>query len=179
LWLSGVLVLALATGALRAEEKKDDPKKAEAKATPAEDNASDIDIPIPLREKIKGIKIPHHGPDGKLLMVFDIGTALKTDDTHIALEVLKIDAYSEDGRKIYIELPTAVFNLENRILYGDNNVLVKRDDFEITGKQGEFNTKTRFSKVTGNVKMIIYDIDEEEMGTSASPSPSPAASPQP
>lgn len=172
-------MLALSAGALLAEDKKDEPKKAEAKATPAADDSADIDIPVPLGEKIKGIKIPHHGPDGKLLMVFDIGTALKTDETHVALEVLKIDAYSEDGRKIFIELPTAVFNLENRILYGDNNVLVKRDDFEITGKQGEFNTKTRFSKVTGNVKMIIYDIDEEGLSPKASPSPSPSASPQP
>lgn len=169
-------MLTLSTGALLAEEKKKDESQ---EKTEAKDDAADIDIPVPLGEKIKGIKIPHHGPDGKLLMVFDIGTALKTDDTHVALEVLKIDAYSEDGRKIYIELPTAVFNLENRILYGDNNVLVKRDDFEITGKQGEFNTKTRFSKVTGNVKMIIYDIDEEGLSPKASPSPSPAASPQP
>lgn len=169
--------MTLATVPLRAEEKgnKDEKgkEKTEAKGSPTPD-ASEIDIPVPLGTPIKGIKIPHYGPDGKLLMMFDAETALKTDETHISLQVLKIDAYSEDGQKIYIELPDAIFNLENRILYGDNNVLVRRDDFEITGKQGEFNTKTRFAKILGNVKMIIYNIDEQ----GAASAPSPSASPQ-
>jgi len=176
LWLSGILALALLGGPLQAAENQKKDGKTEAKATPTPSDEPEIDIPVPLGEKIKGIKIPHHGPDGKLMMLFDAETAMKTDDTHIALEVLKIDAYSEDGQKIYIELPTAIFNLETRIMSGDNNVLVRRDDFEITGKQGEFNTKTRFAKIVGNVKMIIHDIGDSPE-TKPSPSPSPASTP--
>jgi hypothetical protein len=178
LWLSAVLALALVAGGVQAEEKKENPEKqaeAKAKPSPTPDDGPEIDIPVPQGEKIKGIKIPHYGPDGKLIMMFDAETAMKTDETHIAMEVLKIDAYSEDGQKIYIELPTAVFNLETRIMAGDNNVLVRRDDFEITGKQGEFNTKTRFAKIVGNVKMVIKDIgDTPEAQPAASPTPSPS-----
>ncbi len=167
----------MAVGPLQAEEKEKadsgkEKSEAKAKSGPTTD-PSEIDIPVPLGTPIKGIQIPHYGPDGKLLMMFDAATALKTDETHITLETLKIDAYSEDGQKIYIELPNAIFNLENRILYGDNNVLVRRDDFEITGKQGEFNTKTRFAKILGNVKMIIHNIDEQGAMPSSTPSPTP------
>lgn len=182
MWLSGILALSFLAVPLQAEEKAaaDESAKTEAKPSPTPDDGPDIDIPVPAGEKIKGIKIPHYGPDGKLMMMFDAETAMKTDETHIALEVLKIDAYSEDGQKIYIELPTAIFNVETRIMTGDNNVLVRRDDFEITGKEGEFNTKTRFAKIVGNVKMIIKDLgDTPETKPASTVAPSPAPSPSP
>lgn len=152
-------------------EEKPDPKPAAPAEKPAatgeKSNAEDsgaegFDIPVPIGERIKGIKIPHYGPDGKLLMMFDAETALKTDEQHIELDMLRIDAYSDDGKKIYIELPRSVFNLETRILTGENRVLIRREDFEITGNSGEFHTKNRFAKIIGNVKMTIYSTENFE-----------------
>ncbi len=164
-----VAFLVLAPGLLLAEEKAEPKTQQTDKAASDGDKSKAVvsdtegfDIPVPIGERIKGIKIPHYGPDGKLLMMFDADTALKTDDQHIELDMLKIDAYSEDGRKIYIELPRSVFNLETRILTGENRVLIRREDFEITGNSGEFHTKNRFAKIIGNVKMTIYSTEDFE-----------------
>ena len=121
-----------------------------------------MDIPVPIGEDIKGIRIPYYGEDGKTLqMTFDAEVARKLDETHIEMENLKIDNYSEDEKDFYIELPTAIFDLETRILTGDKSVLIRREDFEIVGDAVEFHTKNRFGKILGNVKMIIFSSDIE------------------
>ena len=38
-------------------------------------------------------------------------------------------------------------------------VVIKRDDFEIVGQTGEFNTRTRFARFLGNVKMTILNTE--------------------
>jgi lipopolysaccharide assembly outer membrane protein LptD (OstA) len=71
------------------------------------------------------------------------------------MESLKLEALDGEGRKIFVELPQALFNLETRILTGENSAKISREDFEITGDSIEFNTKTRFGTLRGNVKMVI------------------------
>jgi len=147
------------------------PGQAEVKASPEADknsakekNPDDdaFDIPVPIGPPIKGLKVPHYDDEGNLMFLFDAAVARKVDEGHIEMENLKIDAYSDDGKKFYIEMPAAVFNLETRILAGDEKVLVRREDFEILGDAGEFNTKTRFAKITGKVKMTIFSTDSLE-----------------
>jgi len=84
------------------------------------------------------------------------------DDVNIELENLKIDAVGDDEKKFLVEMPQSVFNIESRMLTGENGVLIKRDDFEIRGKAAEFNIKSRFGKVLGNVHMIIYSTEDFE-----------------
>ncbi len=143
----------------RAESKTDD--KSKKKGGEADNTAAqkDFDIPVPEGVPVKGIRVPHYDENGQLVMLMNADVARKIDENHIEMENLKIDAYSDDGKKFYIELPKSVFNLENRVLTGNDRVLIKREDFEIRGDQGEFETKTRFAKVIGNVQMIIYSAD--------------------
>jgi hypothetical protein len=56
-------------------------------------------------------------------------------------------------------MPLSVFNVVTRILTGKDQIVIKRDDFEIIGDTGEFNTKTRFAKFLGNVKMTILNTE--------------------
>ena len=118
-----------------------------------------FDLPVPVGEPVKGLRVPQYDEEGNLQFMFDAETARKIDDKTVELEVLKIDAYSEDGKKFYVELPRAVFNLETRILNGQERVLIRREDFEIHGEESEFHVKTRFAKILGNVKMIIHSTD--------------------
>jgi hypothetical protein len=55
-------------------------------------------------------------------------------------------------------------------------VAINRSDFQITGKNMEFNTETRKGWIKGNVKMIIYDLNQE---AAATPGDSKAASSNP
>lgn len=139
---------------------KDD--KGDKKTEEKKDEAAEFDIPVPVGVPVKGIRIPQYNEDGKQIMMFDAEIAKKIDADNIEMENLKIEAVSDDDKKFYIELPKAVFNLQTRVLNGTERISIKRDDFEITGDTGEFQTKTRFAKVIGDVKMIIFNTENLE-----------------
>jgi hypothetical protein len=103
--------------------------------------------------------VPSYSPEGKLLMMLDAELARKLDADRIEFENLKIDAYTDDEKKIYVELPRSIFNLTTRILTSESRVLIRREDFELVGDAGEFYTKNRFAKILGNVKMTILSTE--------------------
>ncbi|MEI6278885.1 MAG: LPS export ABC transporter periplasmic protein LptC [Verrucomicrobiae bacterium] len=137
-----------------------DPAPAEKKKEAAK--APDFDVPIPLNIPVKGIKIPHRDETGKLLMTIEAEVATKLDDQHIELQNMKIESLDDDGKKINIEVPHSIFNIETRILSGDSRTWIRRDDFEITGDAVEFNTKTRFATMRGNIRMILQSANIEQ-----------------
>ena len=121
-----------------------------------------FDLPLPLGMPVNGIKVPQYDESGKQLMLLEAAIAKKTDETHVEMERLKLEALDAEGRKIFVELPHAVFNLETRILSGNKTATIRREDFEIIGDNIEFNTKTRFGKMQGNVKMVISTEEKSE-----------------
>lgn len=140
-------------------------KSEEPKPTPAEkkkEGEQGFDIPVPLGIPVKGIKIPHRNEEGKLIMTIEADVAKKLDEQHIDMENMKIESFDDDGKKINIELPHSIFNLDTRILTGDSHALIRREDFEITGDSVEFNTKTRNAVLRGNIRMILQSADLEE-----------------
>jgi hypothetical protein len=138
---SRILVLAAMLASLQAEEASSEP--------------ADFDLPVPVGMPVNGIKVPQYSEDGRRLMLFEAAIAKKVDEKRVEMESLKLEALDGEGRKIFVELPQAVFNLDSRILTGDNSAKISREDFEITGDSIEFNTKTRFGTLRGNVKMVI------------------------
>ena len=136
-----ILILASIVASLQAEEGSSEP--------------ADFDLPVPVGMPVNGIKVPQYSEDGKRLMLFEAAVAKKVDEKRVEMESLKLEALDGEGRKIFVELPQAVFNLDSRILTGDNSAKISREDFEITGDSIEFNTKTRFGTLRGNVKMVI------------------------
>jgi hypothetical protein len=169
--LSLALAFALSFGSLAAQQTAatPSPKQAPApgktpkKVKPESKKAAepqDIDIPVPEGVPVKGIKVPSYSPEGKLLMMLDAEQARKLDADRIEFENLKIDAYTEDDKKIYVELPRSIFNLTTRILTSESRVLIRREDFELVGDAGEFYTRNRFAKILGNVKMTIFNTEK-------------------
>ena len=136
-----ILILASILASLQAEEASSEP--------------ADFDLPVPVGMPVNGIKVPQYSEDGRRLMLFEAAIAKKVDEKRVEMESLKLEALDGEGRKIFVELPQAVFNLNSRILTGENSAKISREDFEITGDSIEFNTKTRFGTLRGNVKMVI------------------------
>jgi len=121
-----------------------------------------FDLPVPMGIPVKGIKIPHRNEEGKLVMTIEAEVAKKIDETHIEMENMKIESVDDDGKTINIILPHSVFDLDTRILSGESNALIQRDDFEITGDSVEFNTKTRHATLRGKIRMIIQSANIEQ-----------------
>jgi hypothetical protein len=165
--LRSLLAATMAVFALAAAGAADDvatpPEDSPAKADvepKKEDAGYGMELPVPAGQPVKGIKVPFYGPDGTTLqMTVEADLARRIDDANIEMENMKIEAMSDDGAQIFVEMPRSVFNMEVRMLAGENGVIIKRDDFEISGRAGEFDLKTRFGKVMGNVKMIIMDAE--------------------
>ena len=135
-------------------------KPAEGDNPAAEKDA--FDVPVPLNTPVKGIKIPHRNDEGKLLMTIEAELATKLDESHLEMENMKIESFDDDGKTIKIELPHSILNLDTKILTGDRQALIRREDFEITGDSVEFHTKTRHATMRGKIRMIIQTADLEK-----------------
>jgi hypothetical protein len=162
-------------------EKKGDDKKAEGKksadaSSDEQKHPSKLVIPLPKGQDSKGVTIPIPYASGKKNMVFKIGVGTRIDDNHVKMSDLLIETYSEVGeQEITVAMPSSTLDLSTRTIAGDQGVTIDRSDFQITGKNMEFNTETRKGWIEGNVKMIIYNLNTT--GAAPTPGASEAASP--
>jgi hypothetical protein len=163
-------------------EKKSDGKKSDAKKQ--NDDSADGDkqppklvIPLPKGQDSKGVIIPYTDASGKKTMRFVIGVGTRIDENHVKMSNLLIETFDEGGaQEMTIKLPSSMLDMSTRTITGDQSVTINRSDFQITGKNMEFNTETRKGWIKGNVKMIIYDLNQE---AAATPGDSKAASSNP
>lgn len=146
-------------------DPKDDKKSKEQSEEPAEETMSDEEAmfaEIPMGETFEGVRIPQMDANGKLMMLFDTKKATRIDDRHIDMEHLKIEIHNEDGSTFHVEMPHSVFDLDTSILDSDTPVEIRRDDFIINGDTAQFHTKTKFGRIIGNVKMVIFNTGTNE-----------------
>jgi len=148
-----VALLGMALGLTAASAQQ-----AEPSPTPLKVDDQPFDIPVMKGQDVYGIKIPTYGPDGKLQMQFAADVARKLDDKTLELEKLTVEVADPKGA-VEVTIPKSRFDTETRVLSGNDGAKIKRADFEITGDTVEFHVKSRFSRLGGNVKMIIYSLD--------------------
>ena len=164
------LLLAASAAGAKKENRPKDPKKEESKKKgsgkkpPPSDQTgpSKMSLPIPKGHDSKGLKIPYFDNVGKLQMTFTIGVANRLDEDHVRMSELVVETFDEEGkREMLIDLPSSILDLNTRVISTNERVLIKRHDFEITGKSMDFNTETKRGKLAGNVRMLIYNLEEE------------------
>ncbi len=83
----------------KADAKPDDKAKDKSASSTDASAQKDFDIPVPEGVPVKGIRVPHYDENGQLVMLMNADVARKIDPDHIEMENLKIDAYSDDGRR--------------------------------------------------------------------------------
>jgi hypothetical protein len=161
---SAMIALAAALGATQVAAQKGDEKKGKAsgkketKATPAGADEP-LDLPIPKGQPQKGVKVPIYGANGKLKMNFTIGVGTWMDEENIKLQRLRVETFKEDGAlELDMDLPDAVFNKKTKIISSQAKVVIKREDFEVTGNTMAFNIETREGSLGGGVKMLVYNL---------------------
>ena len=131
-------------------------------AAPAKEKER-LDLPVPKGQPQKGLRIPIHSPDGKLMMSFQIGVAEVVDADNIKMGELRLETFKENGEHEFdIDLPDSVFNAKSKELTSKAKVTVKRHDFEITSNSVTFNVETRSGKFGDGVKMIIFEARADE-----------------
>jgi len=114
-----------------------------------------FELPVPEGMPVTGIKVPHYDEEGNLLMVFEASSAKRSGENTIDIEGLKLEAVDEDGKKVLVEMPRSVFNLDTKVITGDNTASIRREDLSVSADQLHFDTNTRNGKLLGNIKMVV------------------------
>jgi hypothetical protein len=156
------LVLALALpvcGFAHSDDGSSKKSKGKGKVAGAKSDQT-LDVPIPVGHDATKIKLPLYGEDGKLQMKFAIEKALRVDDDHLQMGLLKLETFDADGKPaMSVEMKSSVLDLKTHVITSNEETTVKRVDFEITGNQVEFDTKARTGRFIGQTRMLIYNLD--------------------
>jgi hypothetical protein len=134
---------------------------AQAVTDPAVEAAREkkLDLPVPIGEPIKGIKIPQYDEAGKLTMSLAAETARKIDERMVELEKLKVQFSDKAEQEIVVEIPHCLLDLESKMLKADSETLIRREDFEIVGQTAEFDTAARRGRLSGHVRASFRNSD--------------------
>lgn len=169
LGLAGVFALGAEPEKPAEAAKAADAPAVQPGAAPAKDKER-LDLPVPKGQPQKGLRIPIHSPDGKLMMSFQIGVAEVLDADNIKMGLLRLETFKENGEHEFdIDLPDSVFNAKTKEVTSKTKVTVKRHDFEITSNSVTFNVETRSGKFGDGVKMIIFDARASDADDEAKP----------
>lgn len=132
-------------------------KSTPAKAAPSPSlavatNAGAMDVPVPVGEPVKGIKIPQYDEQGKLTMNLTAETALKLDERKVEFNNLRIQFADKEEKEIIVEIPHSILDLDTRLLVADTKTVIRREDFDIAGDKAEFDTVARTGTFKGPVR---------------------------
>ena len=120
-------------------------------AVQAPSQGAKIDLPVPIGEPVKGIKVPQYDENGKLTMSLTAETALKLDDRKVELGKLKVLFNDKEEKEIIVEIPHSILDMESKVLVADSETVIRRDDFEIVGQSAVFDTFSRSGTFKGKV----------------------------
>jgi hypothetical protein len=124
-----------------------------------------LDVPVAPGHDSKGLRIPYYNSTGKHEMEFRIGVASRLDANHVEMTNLSIETFNEAGEhEMQIDLPTAILDTDTSVVTSRKHVTIHRDDFDLTGETMIFNTRTKQGGLGGNVRMLIYNMDEQASG---------------
>ncbi len=154
----------------RAPEKGGDGKNKEG----AQKGGGRMSLPLVKGHDSKGLNIPYFDEKGRRQMTFAIGVAELLDDDQVKMKEMRVETFGQNEEsEMIIDLPSSTLDLNTRVLRGQEGVTVKRQDFELTGRALEFDTRTRKGDVVGEVRMLIYNQPNEDKPNEPSRKPSP------
>ena len=179
--LAACILLLAALPLARGNNGEENDASAAAGASASPTPLPKLYIPIPVNHDAQGVKLPYFDVRGKLQMYFNIKRAFRVDPDHLEMNNAYMQTYDPKGvPDANVFMTRSMLDLNTRIVTSDIPVTVRRSDFEIVGQKMVFNTETRKGRMTGHVRMVIYNRQEMSKPTpSPSPSPSRSATPQP
>lgn len=131
----------------------------------AKDFSGEVQIPVSIGQVLKGMRLPYYEkkrPD-KLSMRFNAEQAERTSETKFNFKGLRIEVFEDSADKPAMEvvLNDAVFDRDTSKLTSLDRAKIKGEQFEIIGKQLEFDSKTRNSRLLGPVFMTVTQLEEQ------------------
>lgn len=113
---------------------------------------------VPLGEESKGAVIPSFDATGRRSSLITADVIRRIDDERLYAEKLTVQMFSpEPENNVRIDLLTAFYQMAGGILRSTKRSKVSRADFEIEGDSLVFDTAKNQGRMTGNIRMVIFD----------------------
>ena len=129
------------------------------------DLSGEVEIPVSVGQILKGMRLPYYEKDkpDKLSMRFNAEQAERTSETKFNFKGLRIELFenSEEKPAMEVILNDAVFDRETSRLRSLDRAKIKGEQFEIIGRELEFDSKTRNSRLLGPVFMTVTQLEEQ------------------
>ncbi len=112
---------------------------------------------LPQGQKNLDVKIPSF-KDGLPSSLIRAGSMTRLDDEYMEMEKLDIRLFGESRDKdVRVQLVTGDYHMPTQLLSSEQRSRVSREDFQLEGDSLVFDTKSQQGKMTGNVRMVIFD----------------------
>jgi len=166
-------VLFLPLAGLQADDTKASAKKTDTKsaASAAEEKEEESQIMkslsmLPLGKTNFGVKLPEY-KNGKLMSLVIAGKLTPIEKDRIFMEEIRIQTMDDEGaQEMEIRMITGSFDVTNEFLSSDDETVITRPDFTITGDSLDYDKKNGKGILRGKVKMVIrnefFNKDEEK-----------------
>lgn len=113
---------------------------------------------IPLGVESRGAVIPSFDVDGRRTSVITAEVIRRLDDERLYAEGLVVRMLNTDPAKsLRMDLRSAFFNMAGGVLRSTERSRVSRTDFQIEGDSMVFDTTKNQGRMTGNIRMVIFD----------------------
>jgi hypothetical protein len=131
----------------------------EEDATPGTEGLGAVGKVLPIGQKNIDVKIPSF-KDGIPSSTVRASSMTRLDDENMSMERMDIRLYGKShDQDMRIQLATALYHMPSQILSSETRSRVSREDFDLQGDSMIFDTRTGQGKMTGNVRMVIFDAD--------------------
>lgn len=126
--------------------------------------AVDIGKILPEGRSLKGVKFPSYAGD-RLSSLMTAVTMKRLDEKHLDMEELRITMYAKPGEKdTLISTERGVYDLEKEEITSDKRTRIEQEGvFDLEGDDMIFDAVTQKGKMTGNVRMLLYQADQNLM----------------
>lgn len=154
-----VVALAFSSVAVRAADDGKKGGKSQGKST-SNDSTEAIDsICKMIPEGLRNLKVNYPGfQNGQPSSLVTAAAMTRVNPQEMFAEKLRIDLYGKEPKDtMRVDLKTGTYHMDTKMLVSKERSRVSRSDFRIDGDSMEFDMTANQGKMTGNVRMVIYD----------------------
>lgn len=130
---------------------------------------------VPLGVESRGAVIPSFDAEGRRTSLITADVVRRIDDERLYAEKLVVQMFNTEPKNdVRIDLRTAFYQMAGSILRSTERSRVSRADFEIEGDSLIFDTARNQGRMTGNIRMVIFDTSALSGEEKPTPEPKPA-----
>jgi hypothetical protein len=142
------------------DEEKERQREVRKKARQAMGSAlpAEITSAFPIGREFVDVSIPSYEED-TLKSVMTANSITRINDQYLELINLVISVYNAEGEvDTTIHMDEAAYDLTTQTLQGKTPARIEQPQFTMSGDTLTFDTKSQFSRLEGNVVVIIPDV---------------------